>query len=95
MLLEKNETVSQSTLRSEDLYTTFRDKLEALGHDMKELPELDFDELTQNGLEAVEWAIHDIMWAALQEYCPEGYYFGAHPGDGALFGCWEFEDETG
>lgn len=32
--------------------------------------------------------IHD-MANALNEVCPEGMYFGAHPGDGSDFGFWE------
>jgi hypothetical protein len=28
----------------------------------------------------------------LNALCPEGYYFGSHPGDGSLFGVWEAEE---
>jgi hypothetical protein len=41
----------------------------------------------------------DAMWDleevtdALNGYAPDGYYFGAHEGDGSDFGWWEHEDE--
>jgi len=30
---------------------------------------------------------------ALNEYAPDGYYFGAIEGDGSDFGFWAIEDE--
>jgi hypothetical protein len=39
-------------------------------------------------------ANHDIQWLfdALNAYAPDGFWFGAHDGDGALFGFWTDED---
>lgn len=38
-----------------------------------------------------EFLVEDLH-EALNEYAPEGYYFGAHPGDGADFGFWKSEE---
>jgi hypothetical protein len=35
--------------------------------------------------------INDMM-DALNDIAPDGYYFGAHPGDGSDFGFWECEE---
>ena len=32
------------------------------------------------------------LFDLLNVYGPEGYYWGAHPGDGSDFGYWEIED---
>jgi hypothetical protein len=39
--------------------------------------------------------LHDIneqLFDILSGYAPEGFYFGAHPDDGAAFGFWECEE---
>ena len=33
------------------------------------------------------------MFDVLNDHAPEGYYFGAHEGDGSDFGFWEIRDE--
>jgi hypothetical protein len=53
--------------------------------DAAELLNLDYFEVLDG-----EQASEDIeeLTTALQEYCLPGFYFGAHPGDGADFGYW-------
>ena len=41
--------------------------------------------------EAVD--ILDDLFDVMNGYAPEGYYFGAHPGDGSDFGFWPIEGE--
>lgn len=36
--------------------------------------------------------LNDDVFEHLNEIAPDGYYFGAHPGDGSDFGFWEYKD---
>jgi hypothetical protein len=39
------------------------------------------------------WVVNEIMWDAMNEIAPEGFYFGAHPGDGRDYGFWAIEED--
>ena len=43
--------------------------------------------------EDVPWIINELAWDAMNEIAPEGFYFGAHPGDGCDYGFWAIEED--
>lgn len=86
-------TVIRGTLRTWDLIEAFTDELyrldtEAYDDVMQELSGLD----QSNDNEDLDWFLNEVLFDKLNEYAPDGYYFGAHPGDGSDFGFWEFEE---
>jgi hypothetical protein len=38
------------------------------------------------------YALLEELFDILNDHAPEGYYFGAHPGDGSDFGFWRCEE---
>lgn len=77
-------TVSSATMRTEDLYDAFTSELERL--DSKRYLQFVLDK-SEDPDEQIE-ELFDI----LNQYAPDGCYFGAHPGDGCDYGFWKFEE---
>lgn len=107
----KNISVSIGTLREADLIEAFSEFLLAADkvaykEITEEYPELldvassgEWD-LLEELLEVDEASdLIDSLISALNELAADGYYFGAHIGDGAYFGFWEVDeidsDESG
>jgi hypothetical protein len=96
---QPNTSISHGTMRTQDLLRTFADELERLNpnatHSIGEarayadkLDNYEGEELViQNGIDCL-----NELFDALNEYAPEGCYFGSHPGDGADYGYWSTED---
>lgn len=94
-----NESVIHATFRNCDLIPAFLDVIRdtaCYAQMSMYLPSVVTDP------SATEW---DERWSdpeltefveelfnTLDSYSPEGYYFGAHPGDGSDFGYWKMED---
>ena len=96
-------TVSQDTLRTDDLLDTFATALESLldvntpvsGDDIVEVGELrdliDEARATDPDSEDAQFTLEGLF-DALDTFSPDGHYFGAHEGDGAAYGFWPFDD---
>ena len=90
--------VSSSTLKTEHLLVSFWETLESLSvsldpeilSDLQRLVGEDSREEDYKEEEAAELLL--CLFDLLQEQSPKGFYFGSHPGDGALFGFWLSED---
>ena len=90
-------TVSAGTLRPEDLLSQFADTIETIYDQNQTSPDEDVQALldraadldTEDDEQAdkVSDTIDDLV-AELDRLAPEGCAFGAHEGDGALFGFW-------
>lgn len=96
-------TVSHGTLRPQDLLPAFLEQYlhRVGGVDWKEF----MNKLDEEGYAAARddddhpfWqeahVAIDTLIDRLNETAPEGYYFGAHPGDGSDFGFWPNEEEA-
>lgn len=85
-------TLTERTLKAEDIYPVFRAALKIL--DTKK-EYTDYPEITDpNRYESDGVNDFDVpgMIANLDALAPEGYYFGSHPDDGADFGFWEVDE---
>lgn len=82
-------TVSEGTLRADDLIPRFIAVLAEVQPEIAGGRELEYEEAGDNE-ESKRWVLRGLF-DALDEIAPLGFYFGAHPGDGANFGFWECE----
>ena len=100
-------TIIAGTLRNEDLLVALSQELDAIRGDSKAHHRLVSDALNMadlmerqyylsDGRNADEGEASEIvneLFNALNEYAPDGMYFGAVEGDGADFGWW-YESEA-
>lgn len=96
-------SVSTGTLDTYDLVPAFLSALEMVNKDAydeivaeyHEEGALDVDGNPVTGKdETLSWLVADLI-QKLNEEAPEGYFFGAHYGDGADFGFWQSDAEYG
>lgn len=93
-------TVISGTLREEDLIPAFTEELwkhnrrlaEAMVDEHRDLFAVidNNDEWVNGDYQEATYCL-ESLFDALDNVAPKGYYFGAHPGDGADFGFWPIE----
>ncbi len=90
-------TVSHATMRWEDLIPAFTDFLHEIWRGevftKEECPDQHLAGKTADRFYGDLNEIVGDLFDAIEEYVPEGYYFGAHPGDGSDYGIWPVEEE--
>lgn len=96
-MLEPESQVSHATLNPDHLLPRFMDALKWLDPVHYHIRHLELQELQREARTSEDpnpalHALSEFLWETLmddfQKYCPEGYFFGSHPGDGSDFGCW-------
>jgi len=100
-------TVVQGSLKSDDIIRPCMAMLKLLNQDTYEelldqaetyvrILGAEADNLckiTAEGHEAISVFVTENIWEAMNTVTPDGYYFGAHPGDGADLGFWKEEND--
>lgn len=101
-----NNIVSDRTLRTDHLICAFYSYLRRIDPERaKKIYAEDGKILDESAITAREIVtansfeygveVLQALTEELEELAPEGYSFGAHPGDGACFGFWKIEEEDG
>jgi hypothetical protein len=97
-------SVIHGTLRNQDLIPAFLEAVLQLDPDTPMalintmMPE-ELREVPQDNDDHEWWYTETAYWVLehldnkLNDYAPDGYYFGAHEGDGSDFGFWRIIDE--
>ena len=83
-------TVSDGTLRPEDLVPVFADEYVRLGGNAGKVRSF-YKHVKEYHMDNLQWDLEELF-DLLNGLAPEGYYFGAHEGDGADFGFWKTEE---
>jgi hypothetical protein len=85
-------TVSEATMRPEDLIPAYTSELRSLGHRDRALSQIERD-MNKRGYYETESCMYDLesLEDMLQEHALPYMYFGSHPGDGADYGFWVSE----
>lgn len=85
-------SISTATMRQADLIPRFAEELEKLDEEGI-YSELSAEAKSLKTYEdEIASAVLEDLFEALQDFAPEGSYFGAHVGDGADYGFWEPEN---
>lgn len=93
----KNVSLSEATMRPEDLIPCFISALRQIEADnagiMSSLDQMENDMTDENYYESDDCQFDlDYLFDLLNSAAPDGFYFGSHPGDGSDYGFWECED---
>ena len=83
-------TVSEGTLRTDDLINAFENVLRSVDCEWSENLPFDAETATDNEKDDYLACLFDVM----DSICGEKVWFGSHEGDGACFGFWLVEDWT-
>ena len=96
-------TISHGTMRTQDLIPAFLDALSIVNPEgYSQYLLMPFGVIPSDASldENDEWWVSEDagyilegLFDALDECSPDGYYFGAHPGDGSDYGFWQIEDK--
>lgn len=93
------ESISHGTMRTRDLIPAFMDVIRDTPEYvqvMNAVPAHAMDDEDAEWWDSDEAAeLLESLFDTLDGYSPEGYYFGAHPGNGSDYGYWETDWQTG
>ena len=89
-----NESVIHATLRAQDLIPAFLDVIKDTPECiqvMNVVPAYAMEDDDSDWWESEDcmYFLNEDLFDILNNYAPDGYYFGSHEGDGSDFGYWE------
>ncbi len=99
----ENVSISHGTMRTQDLIPAFLDVVREVAPDHYEglmvCPFPPIPSYVMDDGDSSEWwdsedagYLLESLFDILDEHAPDGFYFGAHPGDGSDYGFWRIEE---